>query len=52
VLDQPLTRPEELEEEVAEDKTFLDALKGLEAGRKYICQFDSQDIIIVMGSKM
>jgi hypothetical protein len=34
VLDQHLTRPEE---EVAEHKaTFLDALKGLEAARKYM----------------
>jgi hypothetical protein len=37
VLGQHLTRPEEEEEEVAEYKaTFLDALKGLEADRKYI----------------
>jgi hypothetical protein len=38
VLNQQLTRPEEeLEEEIVEDKTtFLDALKGLEAVRKYL----------------
>jgi hypothetical protein len=40
LLDQHLTRPEEepeKEEEVAEYKaTFSDALKGLEAARKYI----------------
>jgi hypothetical protein len=36
VLDQHLTRQEE-EEEVAEHKaTSLDALKGLEAARKYV----------------
>jgi hypothetical protein len=36
VLDQQLTRPEE-EEEVSELKrTFLDALKWLEAVRKYM----------------
>jgi hypothetical protein len=47
-----LTRPEE-EEEVAEHKaTFLDALKGLEAARKYICQFDTENNIIVMCNKV
>jgi hypothetical protein len=49
MLDQNLTRPkEELEEEeeVAEYKvTFLDALKGWEAARKFICQFDTKDNI-------
>jgi len=52
VLDQQLTRPEEeLEQEeegVAEDNvTFLDALKGLEVVRMYICQFDSEDSIVL-----
>jgi hypothetical protein len=48
VLDQHLTRAEE-EEEVAEYKgTFLDALKTLEAARKYMCQFDTENNIIVM----
>jgi hypothetical protein len=42
VLDQQLTGPEEeleqKEEEVAEDNvTFLDALKGLEVVRTYMC---------------
>jgi hypothetical protein len=49
VLDQHATRPEEEpkeEEEVAEHKaTFLDAL---EAARKYMCQFDTEDNITVM----
>jgi hypothetical protein len=45
-------RPEELEEEVTEDKrTFLDALKGLEATRKYNCQFDTEGNIIVLCNK-
>jgi hypothetical protein len=49
VLDQHLTRPEEgPEEEVAEHKaTFVDALKGLEAARKYMHQFDIKNNIIV-----
>jgi hypothetical protein len=51
VLDQHLTRPEE-EEEVAEHKvTFLVALRGLEAARKYMCQFDTKNSIIAMCSK-
>jgi hypothetical protein len=52
VLVQYFTRPEENpeeEEEVAEYKaTFLDALKILEAARKYICQFDTKNNITVM----
>jgi hypothetical protein len=48
MLDQHLSRPEQ-EKEVAEHKaTFLNALKGLEAARKYICQSDTKNIIIVM----
>jgi hypothetical protein len=36
-------------EEVAEHKVaFLDAWKGLEAARKYMCQFDTKNNIIVM----
>jgi ABC-type transport system involved in cytochrome bd biosynthesis fused ATPase/permease subunit len=51
VIDQQLTRPEE--EEVSELKrTFLDALKGLEAVRKYTCQFDSENSINVTCSKV
>jgi hypothetical protein len=50
VLDQHLTRPEEEpeEEEVVEHKTtFLDTLKGLEAARKYLRQFDMNNITIM-----
>jgi hypothetical protein len=51
VLDQQLTRSEEEPEgdkEVAEHKaTFLDALKGLEAARKYIHQFHTKNNITV-----
>jgi hypothetical protein len=51
LLNQHLNRPEE--EEVAEYKAaFLDALKGLEAARKYICQFDIKIKIIVMCNKV
>jgi hypothetical protein len=51
VLDQHLTRPEE--EEVSEHKaTFLDALKGLEVSRRYMCQFDTENNIIVMCNKV
>jgi hypothetical protein len=32
--------------------TFLDALKGLEATRKYICQFDTKYSIIVMCNRV
>lgn len=57
VLDQQLTGPEEeleqKEEEVAEDNvTFLDALKGLEVVRTYMCQFDIEDSIIVLCNKL
>jgi hypothetical protein len=52
MLDQHLTRsdedPEE-EEEVAEhEATFLDAVKELEAARKYMCQFGTENSVIVM----
>jgi hypothetical protein len=48
VLDQHFTRLEE-EEEIAEHKaTFLDVLKGLEAVRKYMCKFDTENNIIVV----
>jgi hypothetical protein len=51
MLDKHLTRPEkepEEEEEVAEHKaTFLDALEGLESVRKYMCQFDTENNILV-----
>jgi hypothetical protein len=54
VLGQHLTMPEEeTEEEVAEHKaTLLDGLKGLEAARKYIHQFDTKNSIIVMCNKV
>jgi hypothetical protein len=51
-----LTRPEEdpeEEEEVAVHKaTFLVALKGLESARKCMCQFGSENNVIVMCSKV
>jgi hypothetical protein len=48
VLDQYSTKAKE-EEEVAENKaTFLDALKGLEAARKCMCQFDTDKSIPVI----
>jgi hypothetical protein len=41
------------EEEVAEHKaTFLDAVKGLKAARKYIHQFDTKNNITVMCKKV
>jgi hypothetical protein len=47
-----LTRSEE-EEKVAEhEATFLDALKGLEVTREYMCQFDAKDSVIIMCSKV
>jgi hypothetical protein len=56
VLEQHLTKPGEEtdeEEEVAEHKaTFLDTPKGLEAATKYICQFDINNSINVMCSKV
>jgi hypothetical protein len=34
--------------EVVEYKvTFLDALKGLEAARKYVCQFDTENNTVI-----
>jgi hypothetical protein len=40
------------EEKLAEHKaSFLDSLKGLEAARKYSCQLDATNNIIVMCSK-
>jgi hypothetical protein len=56
VLRQHLSRPEEepeQEEEVAEHKaTLFDALKGMEAARKCIYQFDTKNNIIVMCNKV
>jgi hypothetical protein len=56
VLDQHSARPEEepeKEEEVTEHKaTFLDALKGLEAAKKHIYQFDTENTIILMCKKL
>jgi hypothetical protein len=55
VLEQHLIKPEEPEEEseVAEHKaTFLDTLKGLEAARKYVCQFDTTNNSTVMCNKV
>jgi hypothetical protein len=49
-----LTRPEEdPEKEVVEDKmAILYLLKGLEAARKYMCQFDSEESTVVMCNKV
>jgi hypothetical protein len=56
MLDQHLTRPEEdqeEEEEVAEHEvTFLDALKRLEAGRKYIHLFETVNTVTVMSNEV
>ena len=46
VLDQQLSRPEE--DVAADELTFLDALKGLVVARKYMCQFDIEDSIIII----
>jgi hypothetical protein len=49
VVDQYLTRLQDDEEEVAEQKsTFLDAMKGLKAAGRYMCQFDTENSITVM----
>jgi hypothetical protein len=51
VLDQDLPRPKE--EEVAERKaTFVDALKGLGATRKYMYQFDTKNSITAMCNRV
>jgi hypothetical protein len=47
VLDQHQTRPE-----VVQKATFSVALKGLEAARKYMSQFDTENNIILMCSKV
>jgi hypothetical protein len=44
VMDQQLSRPEE--DVAANELTFLDALKGLAVARRYMCQFDIEDIVI------
>jgi hypothetical protein len=48
VLDQHLTRPKEEEEVSEHTATFLDVLKGLEAARKYVYQFDIKNNGTVM----
>jgi hypothetical protein len=56
VLDQHWTRPDEEPEgddKVAEHKpSFLDALKGLGAARKHMCQFDTKNNFTVMCNKL
>jgi hypothetical protein len=55
VLDHHLIKPEEPEEEkeVAENKaTFLDALTGLDAHKKYTCQFDTKNNTTLMCNKV
>jgi hypothetical protein len=44
-----LTRPEEVAEHKA---TFLDVLKGLEAVRKYMCQFVTDNNNTIMCKKV
>jgi hypothetical protein len=52
VSDQHLTKPEG-EEEVAEHKaTYLGALKVLEAARRCMCQFDTENSIIVTSNRV
>jgi hypothetical protein len=52
VFVEHLTKPEEEEKKekgVSGDKfTYLDTLKELEASRKYICEFDTENSIIVI----
>jgi hypothetical protein len=49
VLDQHLTRPGKNQKRKMKLQNIkLDALRGLEAARKYICQFDTKNSIIVM----
>jgi hypothetical protein len=52
LLNQHLNRPEEKEEDAEYKAALLGALKGLEAARKYICQFDTKNKIIVMFNKI
>jgi hypothetical protein len=56
VLDQHLINPEKNQKwkrKFAENKaTFLDALKGLEAARKYVCQFDTKNSITLMYNRV
>jgi hypothetical protein len=53
VLDQHMPRPvEETDEEEAEYKaTFLHAVRGLQAGRKYTCESATKNNITVMCNK-
>jgi hypothetical protein len=52
-VDQVLKKHLTWSHEVAEYKaTFLDALSGLEAARKYMCQFVTENIIIVTFNKV
>jgi uncharacterized protein YunC (DUF1805 family) len=46
VLDQHLASPEEEEEVVKHKPTLLDALKGLEAARKYRASLVSRTVLL------
>jgi hypothetical protein len=48
---QPL-RLQNVDHAFEEEATFLDTLQGLEAARKYMCQFDTENSITVMGNKV
>jgi hypothetical protein len=50
-LTWPEEKPEETEEVAEHKATFLDALKGLEAARKHMCQFDTKNNITVICNK-
>ena len=47
-----LTRLEEEEEEMAEDKVNFDVMKALEVAKKYMCQFDNKHSIGTMCNKL
>jgi hypothetical protein len=49
-LDKHLIRPEE--EDAEHRDTFLDALKGLEAATKYMCQYHTENTITVTRNKI
>jgi len=47
-----LTRLEEEEEEMAEDKVNFDVMKALEVAKKYMCYFDNKYSIGTMCNKL
>jgi hypothetical protein len=46
-VDHMLAMPRQHEDDNAEEKTFLDALREWQAARKYICMFDAEGNITV-----